>query len=57
MGRVAVNGRTVTELGTRADPHRDRIAIDGKPLRTAAPAVYILPNAGRRMTTLADPAG
>jgi 23S rRNA pseudouridine2605 synthase len=58
MGRVAVNGRTVTELGTRADPHRDRIAIDGKPLRAAAPPAYIVLNKPVGvMTTLADPGG
>jgi 23S rRNA pseudouridine2605 synthase len=31
-GRVTVNGRTVTELGTRADPQRDEIAVDGERL-------------------------
>src|SRR5512144_2649244 len=57
-GRVTVNGRTVTELGTRANPQRDRIAIDGKPLRAAAPLVYILLNKPVGvMTTLSDPQG
>lgn len=31
-GRVTVNQRRVTALGTRVDPHRDVIAVDGKPL-------------------------
>jgi 23S rRNA pseudouridine2605 synthase len=57
-GRVTVNGRTVTELGTRANPQRDRIAIDGKPLRAAAPLVYILLNKPVGVvTTLIDPGG
>jgi 23S rRNA pseudouridine2605 synthase len=57
-GRVSVNGRTVTELGTKANPHRDRITIDGKPLRAAAPAAYILLNKPVGvMSTLVDPAG
>ncbi len=30
-GRVAVNGRTVQELGTRVDPMHDRVTLDGKP--------------------------
>jgi len=48
----------VTELGTRANPQRDRIAIDGKPLRSAAPPVYILLNKPVGvMTTLIDPGG
>ena len=33
QGRVTLNGKTVTELGTKANPHKDTIAIDGKPLR------------------------
>ena len=32
-GRVAVNGAVVTELGTRADPQRDRITLDGRPVQ------------------------
>ena len=48
----------MTELGTRANPQRDRIAIDGKPLRSAAPPVYILLNKPVGvMTTLIDPGG
>ena len=29
-GRVAVNGQTVTELGTKADAERDHIRVNGK---------------------------
>ncbi len=48
----------MTELGTRAHPQRDRIAIDGKPLRAAAPLTYImLHKPVGVMTTLADPEG
>ncbi|MGC8861339.1 MAG: pseudouridine synthase [Armatimonadota bacterium] len=43
-GRVAVNGRVVTELGTRADPDRDCICIDGKPIDAAQDKIYILLN-------------
>jgi 23S rRNA pseudouridine2605 synthase len=32
-GRVAVNGQTVAELGTRIDPVHDKVAVDGKPVR------------------------
>jgi 23S rRNA pseudouridine2605 synthase len=31
--RVAVNGETVGQLGTRIDPVHDRVAVDGKPIR------------------------
>lgn len=32
-GKVTVNGVTVTELGTRADPRRDHIRVAGRPIR------------------------
>ena len=32
-GRVAVNGRTVQELGSRVDALHDRVTVDGAPLR------------------------
>jgi 23S rRNA pseudouridine2605 synthase len=32
-GRVAVNGRTVKELGTKIEPGRDEVALDGQPVR------------------------
>ena len=28
-GRVRVNGRIVTELGTKADPHKDKVEVNG----------------------------
>ena len=32
-GRVTVNGETVRELGAKVEPGRDRVAVDGAPLR------------------------
>jgi pseudouridine synthase len=43
-GRVSVNGRAVTELGSRADPDRDDVRVDGRRIRTTAPRRYILLN-------------
>lgn len=42
-GRVRVNQRVVTELGTRVDPARDRIFVDGRAIAVEAP-VYIVLN-------------
>lgn len=42
-GRVKVNGQTVRELGTKIDPTRDRVVVDGKPI-AAEPRVYYLLN-------------
>ena len=39
-GRVQVNGKTVTELGVKADPARDRITVDGKRLEFQPQHVY-----------------
>lgn len=40
-GRVRVNGVVVTQLGTQADPTRDRIEVDGVPIRLE-PKTYII---------------
>jgi 23S rRNA pseudouridine2605 synthase len=32
-GRVAVNGKTVRQLGTKVDPDHDAVAVDGKAVR------------------------
>jgi pseudouridine synthase len=37
QGRVEVNGRVVEALGSRADPARDDIRVDGRRLKSAAP--------------------
>ncbi len=56
-GRITVNGVTVS-LGDQADPHRDEIAIDGKPIRTANQRVYLMLNKPRGyVTTLSDERG
>ena len=56
-GRVTVNGRTA-ELGQRADPERDEILVDGKPLSPKAKHVYLLLNKPRGyVTTLSDEQG
>ena len=34
-GRVTVNGATVRELGTKADPSRDDIRVDGSRVKIA----------------------
>lgn len=56
-GRVSVNGRIVTELGTKVQPKKDRIKIDGKPI-TAEQNVYILLYKPKGvMSTRQDPQG
>jgi 23S rRNA pseudouridine2605 synthase len=57
-GRVAVNGKIVTELGTKADPSTDTITVDGKPLQAAQRFVYFMLNKPKGyVTTVSDPEG
>jgi len=57
-GRVAVNGRTVTELGTKADPDQDHIRVNGKLLHGPERSVYLLLNKPKGyVTTVSDPEG
>jgi pseudouridine synthase len=56
-GRVQVNGRTVSELGTLANPRRDEITVDLIPIEREAP-VYILMNKPKGyVTTVKDDQG
>jgi pseudouridine synthase len=45
-GRVAVNGETVAELGTKVDPLHARVTVDGKPVR-ARRKIYLALNKPR----------
>lgn len=57
-GRVTLNGRVVTEQGTKADPERDEICVDGKALTKAERLVYYLLNKPKGyLTTVVDPEG
>ena len=42
QGRVSVNGRIVTELGTGADPRHDCIMVDGVEIQPRENRVYIM---------------
>lgn len=54
QGRVQVNGVTVTELGTKINPEKDKIKFDGKDIRQAQKLVYILLNKPIGYVTTAD---
>jgi pseudouridine synthase len=56
QGRVSVNGQVVAELGSKADPARDRILVDGVPLRRANRRLYLLLNKPPGyVSTVSDP--
>lgn len=57
-GRVTINGRVVTELGTKADAASDHIKVNGKLITRAEPHRYILLYKPKEvMTTVEDPQG
>lgn len=54
--RVSVNGETVTQLGSKADPDTDDIRVDGRRIKAAARRLYILLYKPRGyITTRSDP--
>lgn len=57
-GQVSVNGKIVTELGTKANAERDHIRVAGKLLRPTETRVYIaLHKPDGVVATLQDPEG
>ena len=47
QGRVSVNGRDVLSLSVRIDPSKDRVLLDGKPVREAGDKIYLALNKPR----------
>src|SRR6201981_1840274 len=55
-GAVSVNGKIVTDLGTKADAERDHIRVNGKLLHGAERQIYLLMNKPKGyVTTTHDP--
>lgn len=56
QGRVQVNGKVVSELGSKADPERDRIVVEGRPLQRAGRRLHLLLNKPvGYVSTVSDP--
>jgi pseudouridine synthase len=57
-GQVRVNGRVVTQLGTKADPEKDRIEAAGRVVRGEERKVsLLLHKPAQVLSTMADPEG
>jgi 23S rRNA pseudouridine2605 synthase len=57
-GRVSVNGETLTELGSKADPDTDDIRVDGRRIKVASRRLYLLLYKPRGyIATRSDPQG
>jgi pseudouridine synthase len=56
QGRVTVNGRVVTKLGSKADAERDQIRVDGRLLHPVVHRLYLLLNKPPGyVSTVSDP--
>jgi 23S rRNA-/tRNA-specific pseudouridylate synthase len=56
-GHVRVNGRVVTELGTKADARNDKIEVDGRRLVAELPVYYVVHKPRGVVSTMSDPEG
>lgn len=56
-GRVRVNGRLVTELGTKVDSARAHVEVDGRRVVGQSPVYILLHKPRGTVTTLRDPEG
>lgn len=56
-GHVRVNGKRVTTLGTKVDPRRDRVEVNGKRVHTEDLTYVLLNKPTSVVTTLDDPEG
>ena len=55
-GRVTVNGRVVTELGSKVDPNADHVEVDGIPVVWGSkPVVIVLNKPAGYVSTMKDP--
>ncbi len=57
QGRVTIDGKIVRELGTRVDPDRARIAVDGETVRRESMVYYAVNKPKGYVSTNVDPAG
>ncbi len=57
-GRVKVNGKVVTQLGTTIDPNKDTVHLDGRKLKNISKPIYIMLNKPRGyISSIKDPRG
>lgn len=58
MGRVEVDGRLVTEMGTRVDPEKAVVRVDGERVNVAPEMTYLALNKPAGVvSTMSDPEG
>jgi 23S rRNA pseudouridine2605 synthase len=56
-GKVRVNGKVVTELGTQIDPEKDRVEVEGQAVAAEEKVYLVLNKPKGYVTTVDDPEG
>jgi 23S rRNA pseudouridine2605 synthase len=56
-GRVTVDGHVIHELGTRVDPAKQKVAVDGEPIRLERHVYWLVNKPRGYLCTSHDPAG
>ena len=57
-GRVTVNGNKITKIGCTVDPQKDKVYLDGKPIKKEKEKIYLIVNKPRGyVSTVSDPEG
>ena len=57
QGRVEVNGKTVTKLGTEIEPEKDEVRVDGEKIKPAKKVYYMLNKPKGVVATTSDERG
>lgn len=57
QGRVEINGKAITQVGTKVDPNRDSITVDGELLKKHRPVYFALNKPEGVLCTNRDPQG
>jgi 23S rRNA pseudouridine2605 synthase len=57
QGRVTINGEIIRELGTRVDPTKARITVDGETIRLESMVYYAVNKPKGYVSTNSDPSG
>src|SRR5262245_55231989 len=56
-GHVSIDGQTVRDLGTRVDPEKQTVAVDGQAVRAERPVYWLVHKPRGYLCTNFDPAG
>ncbi|MCB0318589.1 MAG: rRNA pseudouridine synthase [Bdellovibrionales bacterium] len=57
QGRVEVNGNVAIELGTKIDPLKDKVRVDGEQIKTGRPGIVLMHKPNKVISTMSDPEG